>query len=165
MVDSPDPVAPLGNITYSFVITNHGPLGATGVLFTQVLPANVTFVSIAASQGSCSRSGTTLTCTLGSMTSNQTATVTTVVTAPALTTTVSTTASVSSNELDPTPADNQAQSSTVVQTVTDVSLTETSLPGTVAAGESLTYQIKAGTVVRIRRTMLLSPGRPLDSVL
>ena len=41
--DSPDPVATLGNITYTFTITNNGPLAASGVSFTQGLPVKPDF--------------------------------------------------------------------------------------------------------------------------
>ena len=86
--------------------------------------------------------GTTLTCTMGAITNGGSATIATVLRAPNSATTESTTANVSSNELDPSPADNQVQPSTAIQTATDVSIVETSVPGTISAGDSLTYRIK-----------------------
>src|SRR2546428_238396 len=43
--DSPDPVAVGWNVTYTIVVTNHGPSSATAVTLTDPLPAGVTFVS------------------------------------------------------------------------------------------------------------------------
>jgi uncharacterized repeat protein (TIGR01451 family) len=44
---TPNPVLAGGNLTYSFNITNKGPNTATGVTFTNPLPAGLTFVSAA----------------------------------------------------------------------------------------------------------------------
>jgi uncharacterized repeat protein (TIGR01451 family) len=51
--DSPDPVAHLGQLTYTLTINNAGPSTATSVVVTDPLPAGTTFVSCAPSVGSC----------------------------------------------------------------------------------------------------------------
>lgn len=51
VTDLPDPVTVSSNVTYVIVVTNHGPSTATGVVVTNALPAGVTFVSGATSQG------------------------------------------------------------------------------------------------------------------
>ncbi len=49
------PVSPGSLITYTVVITNYGPLDAPGVVVTDVLPAQVAYVSCTPSSGSCGR--------------------------------------------------------------------------------------------------------------
>jgi len=50
--DAVDPVVAGTALTYTIVVTNAGPSAATSVLVTDTLPAGVTYVSSAASQGS-----------------------------------------------------------------------------------------------------------------
>lgn len=52
--DSPDPVNAGNNLTYTIEVTNSGPTTATNVIFTDTLPAGVSFVSATPSQGTCS---------------------------------------------------------------------------------------------------------------
>jgi uncharacterized repeat protein (TIGR01451 family) len=63
------------NMTYTVNVTNNGPGTATGVLFTDTLPATATFVSATPSQGTCSGAAT-VTCLLGTIAAGDTATVT-----------------------------------------------------------------------------------------
>src|SRR5262245_46632514 len=74
--DSPDPVAPDQQLTYSITVTNNGPLGATGVTVTDPLPNGVTFGSASLSQGSCGQAAGTVTCNLGSLANGAQATAT-----------------------------------------------------------------------------------------
>ncbi|HMC80127.1 MAG TPA: DUF4082 domain-containing protein, partial [Acidimicrobiia bacterium] len=72
---SPDPVLVGSTLTYSLSVSDAGPAGATGVTATDPLPAGVSFVSASASQGSCSQSSGTVTCSLGSLAAGAGATV------------------------------------------------------------------------------------------
>ena len=63
--DSPDPVAVGQQLTYTVGVSNAGPSSATGITVTDTLPAGVTFNSATPSQGSCSQSAGTVTCSLG----------------------------------------------------------------------------------------------------
>src|SRR5262245_11911058 len=63
--DSPDPVTVGDNLTYSTTVTNNG-IAAITALVTNALPVNVMFVSANSTQGSCTQSGGTVTCDLGS---------------------------------------------------------------------------------------------------
>ncbi len=55
---TPNPVLAGNNLTYSFNITNKGPNTASGVAFTNILPAGLTFVSVANFPPSAGVSGT-----------------------------------------------------------------------------------------------------------
>lgn len=73
---NPSPVG-IGNATaFTFTITNPGPDIATAVVFTDALPANGTYKSVTPSQGTCAApAGNSLTCGLGQIAVNGTATV------------------------------------------------------------------------------------------
>ena len=73
--DAPDPVQPGQLLTYTFTARNDGPASAGGVTVTDDLPAGVDYDSAVPSQGSCSESGGTVDCTLGSLASGASATI------------------------------------------------------------------------------------------
>jgi uncharacterized repeat protein (TIGR01451 family) len=96
-------------------VTNAGPSSATQVRFSETLPAGVTLVSVAPSQGSCSGS-VTITCTLGAIGVNGSATVTvTVLVTKKGSGNLTTTASVSAAETDPVTTNNVASATTRLQ--------------------------------------------------
>jgi uncharacterized repeat protein (TIGR01451 family) len=76
---APSPVSVGANLTYTLTITNNSLGADTGVTVSDPLPAGVTPISVIASQGTASISGTTVQASLGSMAANATATVTVVV--------------------------------------------------------------------------------------
>jgi uncharacterized repeat protein (TIGR01451 family) len=67
-------------MTWTVRITNNGPDTATGVQLTDVLPSQVSFVSVTTTQGTCSGGGT-VTCAIGTLAVGASATVTIVTTA------------------------------------------------------------------------------------
>ncbi|HYK00647.1 MAG TPA: hypothetical protein VE974_02760 [Thermoanaerobaculia bacterium] len=95
--------------TYTLVVTNNGPEIATGVTVTDVLPAGATLTSATPTQGTCSGT-TTVTCSLGFLDAGATATITLVVTLPTMPGPVENTATVSSDQIDPAPANNTGTS-------------------------------------------------------
>lgn len=99
-----EPVGSGVNFNYEVVVTNLGPGGATGVVMTDTLPAGVSLVSSATSQGSCSGT-TTVTCTLGAMAGGTSATIDLTVT-KTVGGSVSNSATVSANETDPNAGNN-----------------------------------------------------------
>lgn len=58
------------NLTYSITVTNLTAVPAASVTVTDALPVGVTFVSAAASQGSCTNVNGTVTCSLSTIASN-----------------------------------------------------------------------------------------------
>jgi uncharacterized repeat protein (TIGR01451 family) len=75
----PNPVGVGSNLTFNVTVSNLGPAGADGVSLTDTLPAGMTFVSATPSQGSCGESLGVVTCALGSIAANGSATVAIVV--------------------------------------------------------------------------------------
>jgi uncharacterized repeat protein (TIGR01451 family) len=102
------PASPLvgHELTYTIIARNDGPDAATAVTVEDALPAQVGFVSAAASQGSCSGTST-VSCILGSLAPGAQASVTILV-RPTATGMISNTATVSSDQPDPTPSNNTA---------------------------------------------------------
>lgn len=76
---TPDPVRLGRLLTYTASIANFGPSPAEGAVATNELPAQVTFVSASATQGTCSASGRTVTCNLGNVPEGQPVDITIVV--------------------------------------------------------------------------------------
>ena len=126
--DSPDPVLAGHTVTYMITVTNNGPSDAQGVTVDDPLPAGTSFVDATPSQGSCDA---TVSCTLGTINSGDSATVELVVQVdPSVSagTVLTNTATTTSDAADPTPADNSATATTTVETAADLSVTKTDAP-------------------------------------
>ena len=72
-IDTPDPVRVGANLSYQITISNASNMDATGVIMTDTLPGVVNYVSAIPSQGSCNSE---VICTLGTIGSNESATIT-----------------------------------------------------------------------------------------
>ena len=101
---------------YTLVVTNHGPITATGVTVSDPLPANFALVSATSTQGSCSGT-TTVTCNVGTMLNGASVTIT-IRGTPAVAGPMSNTATVASNEPDSQLSNNTSTAS--VNVVEDV---------------------------------------------
>jgi uncharacterized repeat protein (TIGR01451 family) len=98
-------------VTYTQVVTNHGPAIAVDVTVADALPAGLTFVSASSSKGSCSGT-TTVACNFDQLADDESVTVTIVatVTQPGP---ISNTASVGAVNPDPAVASNNTSNATV----------------------------------------------------
>jgi uncharacterized repeat protein (TIGR01451 family) len=95
-----------GNITWTIVVTNHGPSADTGVTVTDPMPGGNTFVSATTTKGTCT-GGATLTCNIGNMAAGETVTIT-LVTKPSTTGAQVNTAMVTGNRPETNTANNSA---------------------------------------------------------
>jgi uncharacterized repeat protein (TIGR01451 family) len=116
--DSPDPVLERDQVTYTVTVDNLGPGQAPNTRLVDTLPADPTFVSATASQGSClrdvnSNSGGVLTCELGTIAAGGQATVTIVI-EPRMEEPITNTATVNAGAPDPNTANNSDTETTTV---------------------------------------------------
>jgi uncharacterized repeat protein (TIGR01451 family) len=109
---APNPVAAGQEVTFQFTVSDAGPSPATGVILTQTLPQNATFVS---ATGGVTPVNGKLIFELGNLPSGS-ATVTVVVHPDPGTATLSTTATVGGDEADPNLQNNSAAQVTTVLT-------------------------------------------------
>jgi uncharacterized repeat protein (TIGR01451 family) len=122
--DSADPIAAGGHLFYTITVTNNGAQTATGVTVTDTIQHSSwrLWSPPVASQGSCSPTdadtGDVIVCSLGSLTAGQTVTITLEV-KPRLCMTMINTAIVSGDDQDPTPSNNSATESTLIEGMCD----------------------------------------------
>lgn len=144
MSHSPDP-ANLGagqNITFSTSIFNNGPSDATGVTFTDTLPAGVTFSTATSTQGSCALAMSTVTCNIGAMARSTGVNVTVVVT-PTTAGVATHNGIVSATEPDPNTANNsRSDSVTIAAASADLRINSMShSPEPPTVGQNMSYSI------------------------
>jgi uncharacterized repeat protein (TIGR01451 family) len=148
--DSPDPVAAGGTITYSLLVKNIGQQTATGIIVSDFLPPEVTFVSVSSAGANCNHSGGSpggqVNCTIiGSLVQDAQVKISIDVTAhsPEEDEHITNLASVlASNE----PFFNQGNNNELEQTVVlsprpDIELTKVDLSDPVVSGGSLVYSL------------------------
>jgi uncharacterized repeat protein (TIGR01451 family) len=115
LLDSPDPTAPEGTVTFTIATTNNGPAPATGAVSTLVLPPGLSFVS--AVPPLCTSALNVVTCPWGSV--PPAATLTAQVTAGVgAGTSVTTDAAVNATEIDPALGNNVASATTGIAGLT-----------------------------------------------
>ena len=132
-----------GQVTYTMTVLNDaGPSGAQGVVLTDALPAGLTAVSASTDRGTCVV-GPPVSCTIGTLFINATATVTIVVDVASSVPPgpVTNTASAAGTTIDPNPGKATGSATTTVTGQADLSVTKTA-PQAVA-GAPLTYTITA----------------------
>ncbi len=149
--NSPNPVSPAENYTYTVVATNNGPAAATTDSVSIPLPAGTTFQSLTPPAGwSCATpavgSNGTITCTIASFAANTSATFSPVVQVSpgtATGTTLTCNASITTASTDSIPANNNASTTNLVvsRTSADVGIVKTDSPDPVGVGQFITYRL------------------------
>jgi uncharacterized repeat protein (TIGR01451 family) len=155
VTDSPDPVFPDGQITYTATVTNAGPDPAINASFSVYNSSGLGFVSVNAPAGwTCTPPApgafVQFGCTNPSFAVGATATFTVVATTDTVyfgnsDTTINTAFSVGSGQSDPNDANNVEQESTAyVAPDSDLSVTAVDSPDPVTRGGNITYTITLG---------------------
>ena len=144
---------PGGTVAYSLVVTNVGTQGATGIVLTDVVPANTTFNPGASTAGwVCApnnNAGSSCTLAVGPLAgggagATRTYAVTVVDPIPVGVTQVSNTASVAddgTNGPDPTPANNSASDTTPVVAAPDLTIAKSDGGATTTPGGTVAYTL------------------------
>ena len=127
-------------VDYTLTASNAGPDDATGVTISDPLPAGLDFID--ATPG-CDNVMGTVTCDLGTVPSGGTASVTvrTHTTAAVAGTAVTNLATVSSDDLDPNPNNNQASATVDVQPLVDLELTKVASNPAPPVGGQVSYTL------------------------
>ncbi len=130
------------DLTYTFTVSNLGPLSAPGVVLDSRLPAGVTATGASTSRGFANvATSDRVTATLGTLASNATATVTITARAATIGTHVAE-ANVMSAIFDPNTTNNTAiAATTTVSESADVAVTITNNPTSVVEGGTLVYTV------------------------
>ena len=137
----PDPVVAGETLTYTLVVSNGGPVTATGVIVTDTLPTSLNLQSATPSQGACGGKSTVV-CCLDTVGISGTATVNLVATvAPSARATLTNTTEVSADQPDVLPGNNAYTATTTVTAEADLSVTKTDDTDPVVAGEALAYTL------------------------
>jgi uncharacterized repeat protein (TIGR01451 family) len=137
MSDSPDSVIITSNLTYVVTVANAGPNAASSVVLTDMLPSGVNFSSASTTQGTCGQASGVVTCDLGAIAVQASATVTIVV-SPQSPGTITNNASVTLTEFDPNLANNSASATT---DAVDFQISVTPASVTVTRGNTAVYTI------------------------
>ena len=140
IVGDVNPVALGGILTYTISVTNRGPVAAQNVMVTNLLPQNVSVVSVSSSQGSSVTASSKVLTSLGTLARGGTATVILQVRALVVSP-ITTTSSVGSTTTDPIPGNNTATITTAVSPASDLGLTMTGSPISAAVGSNITYTL------------------------
>jgi uncharacterized repeat protein (TIGR01451 family) len=124
------------NITYTINFSNAGPSPATNVVISDPTPVGLAFLS---NSGACT---TPFPCSIGTLTSGQSGSITSTYTIPPAYTgvAISNTATISATENDPNAADNTSVANTSVAQPADVSISKTG-PNSSSPGQNVTYTI------------------------
>ncbi|MEX1007253.1 MAG: DUF11 domain-containing protein, partial [Acidimicrobiia bacterium] len=142
--DDPDPVVAGNQLTYTVTVTNHGPADATGVVVTDTLDPNTTFVSTSLG-ADCQHAAGVVTCQIGNLASaafvNFTITVTVLPGAPVGTDTLDNHVEVSGDQPDWNPDNNTDDELTSVISVVDLAVVKTADVASVIPGQSFTYTL------------------------
>lgn len=131
------------NITFTVTVTNHGPWAATGVRFTNAIPAGAAFATATPSVGSISTNSGAVVWTIGALARDAWATAS-IVYAANTAGTLQAVGAVSGNESDPNAGNNVATNTvTVLAPTADLAIGVFDSPDPlyISSGNNLTYTI------------------------
>ncbi|HSN52727.1 MAG TPA: M12 family metallo-peptidase, partial [Woeseiaceae bacterium] len=162
----PAPSALLGNTaTVTFDVVNAGTLQATNVLADFTLPANVSLVSAAASQGNCTNGGGMVNCALGNVAGSTTITV--ALTSDTIAVGSGTFSASVSADTDDDGANNQSSLTLTVEPAVNLAVTPPSTRQlAVDQGTGLTALLQNTSILDatgVALTITLSSGLRVDS--
>ncbi len=129
------------NLTYTISVTNRGPSAVTNAVVTDPLAPGAALVSAQASQGTWSVNSGVFTCSLGSLATGATATVTLTIATPALAGLLTNTATVTTEAADPNPGGNTASTVVTLNPLADIAVSQTASPNPVFVSSNLSYTI------------------------
>jgi len=133
---TPEPVNLNTNLTYTLKVTNNGPAVAQNVNVSDPLPSSVIFTNVTTTQGTCTQSGGTVSCSLGTLGVGTTVVITINVNAATFSGSSATVcntvngvpysvcniATVTSSTSDPDSANNSSEADSTIQATTAVQL-------------------------------------------
>jgi len=154
------------NVQYTLTDTNNGPDPATTPTITDTLPTGQSFVS---SDAGCTAVGQVVTCPTSTLPNGSFVTIHIIASTSGVPSplnapvTQTDTATVSSTTGDPNPANNTATATITVIPAADLSLTKTSSPNPVVAGQQVIYTLTVtnngpDTAVNTKIVDTLPPG-------
>ena len=129
-------------LNYNVAFGNRGAGVASSVVITNSMPTGTTFVSYA-SDPCWTQSGSSLTCTIGSVDPNTAREISLTLRAPSKASSITNTAQITMSQHDPTPADNTSSLTTTVTSPTDADLQVglSADPTIVQSGDYVTFSM------------------------
>jgi uncharacterized repeat protein (TIGR01451 family) len=125
-------------LVYAIDVSNLGPSDAPNAVITDNLPAGLTVTGI---PDECTLTGTTLTCSLGTLAVGDIATIFYAAQVPVTGGTFTNTAAVTSDSTNPNPGDATSSKTSEVPSGADLGVTKTANRETANSGDTVTYTI------------------------
>ncbi len=141
---TPNPVVNGQNATYTITVRNTGPSVSRSVVVSDPVPAPLTYVSSSSTQGTCTQGAGTVTCAVGDLALNATATITVVAAVPSAggANGVTNTATATSSTTDPVTTNNSASYQLQTGASANIVMSKTAT-ATVTAGQAVTFNLTA----------------------